>query len=115
MIIHVREIQEFRLFSEAYSVSIAHIITYVLLIPKAKCHGLIKDTDTKAFFRLFLEIDQQENFPVLICYLSRRKFIHLQTGAGGGGALPKTQKLPQKVSDGIRSLSIIYVHCHLCI
>jgi hypothetical protein len=27
----------------------------------------------------------------------------------------KTQKLPQKVSDGKRSQSIIHVHCRLCI
>jgi hypothetical protein len=29
--------------------------------------------------------------------------------------LRKTQKLPQIVSDGKRSLSIIDVHCRLCI
>jgi hypothetical protein len=29
--------------------------------------------------------------------------------------LRKTQKLPQIVSDGKRSLSIIHVHCRLCI
>jgi hypothetical protein len=29
--------------------------------------------------------------------------------------LRKTQKLPQKVSDGENLLSIIHVHCHLCI
>ncbi len=35
----------------------------------------------------------------------------------GGVALDlrKTQKLPQIVSDGKRSLSIIHVHCRLCI
>ncbi len=45
-------------FARQNSDYIAHIITYVLLIPKTKFHGLIKDTDTKAFFRLFLETDQ---------------------------------------------------------
>ncbi len=50
--------------------------------------------------RFFSKIDLQENFP------SRQKCIHLQTEGGGGQDLRKTQKLPQKVSDGKRSLSI---------
>jgi hypothetical protein len=49
------------------------------------------------------------DFPALICHPRRRKCIHLQTEGGGGVAqdLRKTQKLPQKVSDGKRSQSII--------
>jgi hypothetical protein len=70
-------------------------------------HGLINYTAIKAFV---------VGIPALTCHPSRRKCIHLRTGRWGGGGgvaqdLRKTQKLPLKDSDGIRSLSIIHVHC----
>ncbi len=53
--------------------------------------------------RLFLKTDPREKFSgIIICHPSRRKSI---------GGWRKTQKLPQKVSDGKKSLSIIHVQC----
>jgi hypothetical protein len=58
------------------------------------------------------------NFPAFAILADESVFLCREGVGGGGGVaqdLRKTQKLPQKVSEGKRSLSIIYVHCRLCI
>jgi hypothetical protein len=70
-----------------------------LLFNQEEKHGLMNYTDTKACV----------SFPKIG---PAGKFSRICRKRGGRR---KTQKLPQKVSDGERSPSISHVNCHLCI
>jgi hypothetical protein len=70
-------------------------------------HGLINKQSQKHLSAFLIKLTDRKSFPSLFAILADMGW--------GERAWHKTCARHQKVSDGKRSLSIIHVHCRLCI